>query len=355
MTVQDIRDLDSRLDHRGVIKCVVWDLDGTLWDGTIVEDEHVEARAPIVELIRELDQLGMLQSIASKNDHHHAMARLRALGLADYFLNPEMNWGPKSASLRRIASSLNIGIDALAFIDDQRYELAEVQHGVPEVLCVDAAEILEVARLPAFRPRFVTAESRERRRMYVTSAARDESERAFNGTSEEFLATLGMTLTIRRARQTDLQRAEELTVRTNQLNSTGRSYGYDELEAMRASDRHLLLVASLEDRFGSYGTIGLAVIEKDQPDWHLRLLLVSCRVVSRGIGTVLLHHVLRLAGDEGAGMRADFVDSGRNRMMHVAYAFAGFREVGREGDAAVLRRAPTPVPPCPTYLEVVER
>ena len=98
--------------------------------------------------------------------------------------------------------------------------------------------------------------------MYQSQLAREEIESEFEGTSEQFLASLGMTFTIAPARREDLQRAEELTIRTNQLNATGRTYSYDELDALRESPDHLLLVASLTDRFGSYGKIGVALVEK---------------------------------------------------------------------------------------------
>jgi O-antigen ligase len=100
--------------------------------------------------------------------------------------------------------------------------------------------------------------------MYRGQIARDELEKDFVGTNHEFLASLGMHFTIETAKQADLQRAEELTVRTNQLNSTGRTYSYDELDALRESPDHLLLVASLTDTFGSYGKIGLALVEKEK-------------------------------------------------------------------------------------------
>lgn len=334
----------------GQVKCVVWDLDGTIWDGVLLEDREVTVRDWIVDVIRELDELGILHSISSKNDHDLAMARLRRAGLADYFLYPQINWGPKSESVRRIATSLNIGIETLAFVDDQDFELAEVRHMHPEVHCMLAGDILEEVRKPEFRPRFITSESRERRRMYAASAERDSAERDFTGTPEEFLATLQMRLRISEAGEEDLQRAEELTVRTNQLNSTGQTRSYEELDALRSSTDHLLLVAALDDKFGSYGKIGLAVVEKARPDWRLSLLLVSCRVISRGVGTILLNHVIRLARDDGARLVAEFLPTGRNRMMFVTYMFAGFRDVGREGETILLRAPLDRIQPVPPYL-----
>ncbi|GAA3836657.1 HAD-IIIC family phosphatase [Sphaerisporangium flaviroseum] len=341
---------------RGRVKCVVWDLDNTVWDGVLLEDGNVTARPSVVAHIRELDRMGILHSIASKNDHEAAVEKLRALGIEDLFLYPQINWNAKSDSIRRIAKAFNLGLDAFAFVDDQEFERAEVAHQVPEVTCVDVLELDEALTRPEFRPRFVTDESAQRREMYRGQIARDELEGGFVGTNEEFLAGLEMAFTIAPARQEDLQRAEELTVRTNQLNSTGRTYSYEELDALRESPDHLLLVASLTDRFGGYGKIGLALVEKGGDAWRLCMMLMSCRVMSRGVGMVLLNHIMRLAKEAGVSVRADFVETGRNRMMQVTYAFAGFREVHRNGAHVVLEADLTEVQPPPPYvrLEIVE-
>jgi FkbH-like protein len=337
---------------RGRIKCVVWDLDNTVWDGTLLEDGEVTVRPEVVAEIRRLDEIGVLHSIASRNDAETAMERLRTAGLADYFLYPQITWDSKSASIREIARCLNIGLDAIAFVDDQPFERDEVSHVLPEVRTVDAAEIAEVLATEEFQPKFVTDESRLRRSMYRGDIRRDQVQQEFTGTSEEFLATLDMRFTITPARESDLQRAEELTVRTNQLNSTGRTYSYEELDRLRQSPDHVLLVAALEDKYGTYGTIGLALAEKTHPDWYLRMMLMSCRVMARGVGTVLLNHVMRLAKQDGAGLNADFVETGRNRVMYVTYAFAGFVEIERDGDQLVFHSDLDQIQEPPTYLTV---
>jgi FkbH-like protein len=115
-------------------------------------------------------------------------------------------------------------------------------------------------------------------------------------------------------------------------------------------------VASLTDRFGGYGKIGLALVEKGADAWWLRMMLMSCRVMSRGVGMVLLNHIMRLAVEAGATVRADFVETGRNRMMQVTYAFAGFHEASRQGAHVVLEADLSAVQPPPAYvrLEIVE-
>ncbi|HEU5331351.1 MAG TPA: HAD-IIIC family phosphatase [Actinocrinis sp.] len=325
-----------RKPKRGRIKCVVWDLDETLWDGVLLEDGDVRLRANVVEHIRRLDAMGVLHSIASKNDAESALAKLRAFGIEELFLYPRIGWNPKSQAIAQIAAKLNLGLDAFAFVDDQEFERAEVAFALPQVTLVDALEVDDALTREEYRPRFVSDESAQRRGMYRDQLLRDEVEQEFTGTDEQFLAGLGLRFTIAPAEREDLHRAEELTIRTNQLNSTGRTYSYDELDALRESPDHLLLVATLADRFGSYGKIGLALVQTCAPDWKLKMLLMSCRVMSRGVGSVLLAHIMRSAAEAGAGLRADFVETGRNRMMQIAYAFAGFREVARDGANLVL-------------------
>ncbi|MFD9941929.1 HAD-IIIC family phosphatase [Nonomuraea sp. NPDC059023] len=356
MTVQESVALLPEKPVQGRIKCIVWDLDHTLWDGVLLEDEEVHVRESVVEAILELDRKGVLHSVASKNDRDTALEKLRVLGLDKMFLFPQIGWNAKSESIRRIAKALNLGLDAFAFVDDQPFELGEVAHAVPEVTCVDILELHDALERPEFQPRFVTDESALRREMYQGQIARDELESEFVGTNEEFLASLEMSFTIAPALRDDLQRAEELTVRTNQLNSTGRTYSYEELDTLRESPDHLVLVASLTDKFGSYGKIGLALVEKQEEVWRLNMMLMSCRVMSRGVGMVLLNHIMRLAAEAGAAVRADFVETGRNRMMQVTYAFAGFREVSRDGAHVVLEADLSVVQPPPSYvqLEIVE-
>lgn len=217
------------------VKCVVWDLDNTVWDGVLLEDGDVTLRPAVVEVIRTLDERGILHSIASRNDHDAAMAKLTEFGIADYFLHPQIHWGNKSDSIRAVAEAINIGIDTLAFVDDQPFERDEVGFAHAQVLCIDALDAAAIPGLPEMRPRFVTADSRERRHLYRADIRRKHAEDAHQGTDEDFLASLGMRFTIAPAQERDLQRAEELTVRTNQLNATGYTYSYEELDAFRRS------------------------------------------------------------------------------------------------------------------------
>jgi len=334
------------------IKVLVWDLDNTLWDGVLLEGDEVRLRPTVAATLAALDARGILLSIASKNDHDQAMARLSELGVADYFIYPQIGWNAKSSAVDAIAKSINVGLDAVAFIDDDPFERDEVRQALSQVLILDAREAAGLAERPELMPRFVTDESALRRRMYKADIERNRAEGEFQGPQEEFLATLGMKFAIHPAREADLRRAEELTVRTNQLNSSGQTYSYEELDELRRSPDHLLLVAGLEDRYGAYGKIGLALIAKQPGLWTLKLLLMSCRVISRGVGSILMNHILRLARAAGVGLQAEFKSTPRNRMMLVTYKFAGFREVARRGELLIFEHGLDHLQGFPPYVEV---
>jgi FkbH-like protein len=334
------------------IKCVVWDLDNTVWDGILLEDETVTLRPHVVEILKTLDERGILHSIASRNDHDTAMAKLREFGIDEYFLYPQINWNSKASSVGQIAKDINIGIDTIAFIDDQPFEREEVAFTHDKVLCIDSAELDDLLDRPEFNPRFITDDSKIRRKMYMADIRRNREEAEWVGPTEEFLATLNMIFTIAPAKEEDLKRAEELTVRTHQLNTTGYTYSYEELDAFRTSPRHKLLVSSLEDRHGTYGKIGLTLIECDPDVWTVKLLLMSCRVMSKGVGMIMIHHILREAKEAGVKLRAEFLSTDRNRQMLITYRFAGFKEVDKVGEVAIMENNFSAIQPPPPYVDL---
>lgn len=335
------------------IKCLVWDLDNTLWNGTLLEETDVIPNPIVLSLIKTLDERGILQSIASKNDHDLAWAKLVSLGISEYFLYPQIHWNAKSDSIKSIASLINIGIDTIAFVDDQAYEREEVSFSHPEVLTIDASDIPKIENMEQMTPRFITDDSKIRRQMYQSDVRRNEVEKDFSGAQDEFLTTLGMSLSITTARTEDLKRAEELTQRTNQLNTTAYTYDYDELAYYSKSPDHLLLVAGLEDKFGTYGKIGLVLVEKSAEVWTIKLLLMSCRVMSRGVGAVLITFLRNLASENGVALRAEFVTNDRNRMMYMTYKFNQFREIETRDKWTLLENDLSVIPEYPAYMKIL--
>ena len=308
------------------VKCLVWDLDNTLWQGVLLEDGDVQVPEDIRRVVIGLDDRGILQSVSSKNDHEHAFEWLEKLGLAEYMVLPQIGWGVKSAGIEAIADRLQFAQHTIAFIDDQSAERAEVAHRLPAVRCYPADMAPRLLDLPEFTPVMITKDSRNRRAMYRANFARDTARTEHTGPDEDFLRTLGLQMTIHRADEEDLHRVEELTLRTSQMNATGVHYSHDTLRGLLPDPRHEVLVVGMSDRFGPHGAVGVVLLERHEELWYLKLLATSCRVVSFGAGAVLLRWLSNQVARSGAHLVADFRRTERNRMMEVAYRFAGFAD-----------------------------
>ncbi|WP_175839604.1 HAD-IIIC family phosphatase [Burkholderia contaminans] len=312
-------------DERGVTKCVVWDCDDTLWEGTLLEGGGQRLKPGIETIIRALDGRGILQSIASKNNRDDVVARLDALGVGEFFVAPQVGWYPKSAMLKNLCEVLNIGENALMMVDDLAFELDEIRSELPNVVCIDAAAYATLPDLPHVNPAVISRDARERRLRYQEEACRKFDQKRFEGPADAFLEGLGMRMRIARATEDDLERAEELTRRTNQMNTTGIPYDRDTLHALLDDERFAILICHVDDRYGPYGMVGLALVELGDRDWRIRLFLTSCRVVNRGVGNAFLHTIINCAVAARRGVTADWRGTGRNRPMEVTYRLAGFR------------------------------
>ncbi len=337
-----------------MIKCAVWDLDNTLWDGILSEDINVSLKPEVRKIIEELDNRGILQSISSKNDYDSAMSKLKAWGLEDYFLYPQINWNAKSEHIRRIQEKLNFGMDTIAVIDDQEFERQEVSFSLPEVMCIEADKIPLILDMPCMKPKHITSDSKNRRLLYQSDQKRNEYEENYLGTKEEFLSTLRIEFRVSRANLDDLKRVEELTIRTHQLNSTGTIFSYDELTKLIYSQDYLVLVAEMKDKYGTYGKIGISVVEKKEDKWNIKLLLMSCRVMSKGVGTVMLRYIMKLARGNNVRLIADFIPTDRNRIMYITYKFEGFSDIGEKEGVVMLEANLTKPIDYPGYVEVIE-
>lgn len=335
-------------DNKSRIKCVVWDLDNTVWQGVLLESTDLPGLRPHVrEVIEALDQRGILQSIASKNESGPALAALAAHGLDQYFLYPQISWNSKSQAISTIAERLNIGIDTFAFVDDQAFERDEVLSVHPAVRTYTEVGIEHLPTLQDFIPLHLTEDSKKRREMYQKEALRNKAQEDFKGPEDAFLRTLGLKLRLKPAREEDLYRAEELTLRTNQLNTTGVTYSAEQLRDLIDSGHHQVIVAELEDKYGAYGAIGLLLISEQSARWCVDLFLMSCRVMSRGVGGVILTALRMTCRNRQIALAAQFRETDRNRMMFITYRFAGFSQ---QGD--VLVNDLGKIPALPDYMQL---
>lgn len=325
-------------------KCLVLDLDNTLWDGVLGEEGpdgiaaagtlRGEAFGAFQRCVRQLGSQGVLLAVSSKNDPdqvERVLAGHPDLVLREPdFVAVHANWGPKDVALADIARQLDLGADALVFADDSAAERAQVLHGLPEVAVVplDGEPASHVERLLAdgwFDTMSLTEEDRARTGEYRARRERRELH-AGAGSHQEFLDALDVRLEVGPARPHEFARLSQLTLRTNQFNLTGGGYSEAALRGLAAGGgRHLLLAARSADRFGDNGLTGAVLVSVSDGQWHLDNLWLSCRVFGRGIEQALLAVLLSRARRLGLrAVGARYVPTVRNHRARGFYPSLGF-------------------------------
>jgi len=309
-------------------KCVVWDLDNTLWNGILAEEgpDRLCLKPGMADILKELDRRGILLSIASKNDPGEALSVLRHFKVEEYFLCPQISWNPKGGALRRIARTLNIGMDSLLFVDDNEFERAQVKAACPEVEVLDAKEYVSLLDRSECQP-VVTEESRKRRQLYREQEIREVAEERFEGDCFAFLRDCHIQLRIRPMAKDTLERVHELTQRTNQMNFSGNRYDRKQLEQILTSEHLNTYVLDCEDRFGSYGTVGFSVIDKREP--RMKDLMFSCRIQAKRVEHAFLTYVIRkYVSATGSDFYVSYRETPRNGQPGKVFHDFGFEKLG---------------------------
>jgi FkbH-like protein len=327
------------------VKCVVWDLDDTLWDGVLVEDgpEHVTLKPGIREIIEELDRRGILQSVASKNNQDEAVAVLKRTGLDEFFLFQQISWQPKSNAIQEIGRQLNIGLDSILFVDDSEFERRQVSAALPDVRTVDALKYMEIidreeCRVP------VTVESRERRKMYHVEIQRHDVAASFADDYLAFLKHCDIRMTIRPMVEENLERIHELTQRTNQMNFSGNRYDRGVLQDILHTPYLDTYVLEVEDRFGSYGVVGFCVVDKRIP--LMTDLMFSCRIQAKRVEHAFMAYVIRYYIDlTGMDFQANYRRTSRNAPSGKVFVDIGMQELSlHDGVSRLVFSRERPVP-----------
>jgi FkbH-like protein len=331
---------------RPAAKCVVFDLDNTLWNGILLEGA-VQLRERVEEVFRTLDARGILLSVASKNARDDAMAKLKQLGIDDYILHPAIGWGPKSEGVRTIAKQLDIGTDTLLFIDDNEFEREEVAAAVPGVEVLPDTALDRLVDHPRLQGA-VTEESRRRRQMYREAGARAEAAAAYGSDYRQFLRACDIRVEIRPPRSDDRSRISELVQRTNQLNFSGRKYTPTEVDAVLAEPGFEKLVVRCRDRYGDYGIVGFCLAAYQAGDVRIHDLMLSCRVQGKFIEQALFAHLTGRPDREIEWIVVDFVPTPRNGAAKAVLDALGFTP----GEDGQLRRRATAAEPVPDVVTI---
>jgi FkbH-like protein len=312
-------------------KCLVLDLDNTLWGGVIGEDGlgGIELGHSGIGLayrefqmaILALHQRGVILAIASKNNRDDALAAIKAhpdmILRPEHFAALEIHWQDKAQSIVRISERLNIGLDSLVFWDDNPVERGIVRDQIPDVLVPDVpSDPSEYVRclvdLPCFDTLTLTAEDQRRGQMYREQAERDsflgETVQGVNGSElDAYYASLEMVVDISAANDVSIPRIAQLTQRTNQFNLTTRRYSEADVRALSRDHAWRVYTLSLRDRFGDLGLVGAAMVHTQPDAWELDTFLMSCRALGRRVEEAFAAFLVRAAMTDGKPLQGVFV------------------------------------------------
>ena len=332
------------------VKCIVLDCDNTLWGGVVGEDglegivlDDTGPGRRFVELQKDLVALrerGIVLAICSKNERDDVLDVLRnhpsMVLRTDDFAAMRIDWSDKAENITSIADELNLGLEHVVFVDDSDVECGWVSKRLPGVRVLQwplaASEHARLSDLPMFDSLVVTDEDRRRTEMYRSEAKRREARRD-DLSLDDYLASLEMVATIGRATGAELPRLAQLCQRTNQFNLTTRRHDAGVLQQLASDAASAVLWLDLEDRFGSNGIVGCAVLRRAGDDTALiDTLLLSCRVIGRGAETVLVNRLAIIAREMGATtLIGEYIPSARNAQVADLYPRLGFetRDAGR--------------------------
>lgn len=351
-------------------KVLVSDLDNTLWGGVLGEDGHQGIQIGIEhpgahyralqQTLADLSRRGILLAICSKNEEADALATInRHPGMllrSTAFAATRINWTNKAQNLREIAQELNVGLDALAFVDDSPIECERVRRELPEVTVIElpaepAAYAAAVRRHPSFERLALSREDSVRSEMYRAQRER-ASAQSQAGSVEDFYESLRQELEMCLVDPVHEQRVAQLTQKTNQFNLTGKRYSESEIHDLARRKDTCVFQASVRDRFGDNGIVGVIILRHSEDVGEIDTMLMSCRVIGRTVETAMLAQLLQYCRDLGLrSLEGRFVPTAKNGPAKDFYLNHHFElmEAGEAGSRWRLYVEKNPVA-CPPWI-----
>jgi FkbH-like protein len=324
-------------------KVLAVDLDNTLWGGIIGEDGFDGIQLgpdppgshyrDLQQAILDLYHRGIILAVCSKNNDADALEALRShpqmLLRPEHFAALRINWTEKATNLRSIAAELNLGLDAIAFLDDNPFECEQVRSVLPEVSVIqlgeDPARHAEAIRnFAAFQRLSLSEEDRSRSSYYAGDRLRADLKMTASSL-EDFYRSLQMEAHIARVDATTRARIAQLTQKTNQFNLTTRRYTEQQIDDMGNDPRYEVYGVRLKDRYGDNGLVGVAILQFADGEAHIDTFLLSCRVIGRTLETSLLARLVEAARTRQAiRITGLFLPTKKNGPVRDFYADHGF-------------------------------
>ena len=331
-------------------KCVILDLDNTLWGGVIGDDglENIQigelglghAFSEFQMWLKELQKRGIILAVCSKNEEvvakepflHHPEMVLHMEDIAMFVAN----WEDKASNIKKIQDTLNIGMDSIVFFDDNPFERNLVKSMIPDItvpdLPEDPSQYLEYVKLlNLFETAAYSETDKNRTKQYQEEIGRVNLQKQFSSYSE-YLESLEMVAEAKPFDKFHFSRIAQLTQRSNQFNLRTVRYTEQEIEQLAKEKEHLTLYFTLKDKFGDYGLISVVVLDK-QPENTLFISewLMSCRVLKRGMEEFILDEIIRTAEENGfKKVIGEYIRTPKNNMVSELYKKMGFHEVEKD-------------------------
>ena len=340
--------LDTVLAAIGLFtKCVVLDLDNTLWGGVIGDDglegialgefDEGEAYVDFQKFLKELKRRGIILAVVSKNEHANAILPFREhpfMVLKEEDISAFVaNWDNKADNIRLVQETLNIGFDSFVFLDDNPFERNIVRDYVPNVVIPELPEepsayLETLAALNLFETASFSEADLQRAAQYREEAQREIVKTQYTNVND-YLASLGMQVRLERFSAFNLPRIAQLSQRSNQFNLMTRRYGEAACEAMMKDRTVTPLTLKLADKFGDYGLISVVILKPNGEELEIDEYLMSCRVLQRGVESFAMNNIFAYARRLGAKrVVGHYIPTPKNDMVKGFFKSFGFEMVG---------------------------
>ena len=328
-------------------KCIVLDLDNTLWGGIVGEDGFEGIKlgdSPVGRAYTEfqhnllaLNQRGILLAINSKNNFDDAMQIIKdhpnMVLKEDNFVCIRINWNDKVVNMKEISDELNIGLDSMVFFDDDPVNREYVKSNLPEIQTIDISDPSNSSKILKsindFQMLKITDEDMTRNKMYLEQRKRTDLKTQV-GDLQDFLKQLNISVKIKNADSFTIPRISQLTIKTNQFNLTTRRYQEEDIRKFSQDKDKIVECAQVEDKFGDNGITGVYIINKDnKQEWTIDTFLLSCRIIGRGVEDGMLHQIIEKARKEGVSkIRGEYIKTKKNKPAENFFPTFGFKKEG---------------------------
>lgn len=329
-------------------KCIVLDLDNTLWGGIVGEDGFNSIKlgpdAPgnafveLQKMLLSLYQRGIILAINSKNNYDEAIKVIKEhpymILREDHFSALRINWEDKVKNMKEIANELNIGLDSIVFLDDDPVNREYMKFNIPQVLTVDLPEdpsfyAKTIQELNEFNVLKITHEDTQRGKMYLEQRKRNELQQSAPDL-QSFLEQLDLKIVIKQANDFTIPRISQLTLKTNQFNLTTKRYHEADIKKFAQDNNYFIGCAQVEDKFGNNGITGVFIVRKDsKKEWFIDTFLLSCRVMGREVEKGIMGYIINKAKESGTEkIKAQFIPTQKNKPIEDFLPSCGFYKEG---------------------------